>query len=58
MQGTLPLEGLTMPSTVGPMYYEHYPGTVGFTGIKINSPGGTASYLGSALWVKIGSEPP
>lgn len=51
MQGSLPIEGTNTPG--GLAYTERYPGAVGFTGVKISPLGGTAFYLGSALWVKI-----
>ena len=46
MQGDLPIEGTGF-------FIFPYPGAVGFTGIKVSPLGGTAFYLGSALWVSI-----
>ena len=38
--------------------YESYPGIFGFTGIKLRTRDYGCLFLGSALWVKIGNEPP
>ena len=51
--GNLPIP----PVSIG--WTHSYLGILGFIGIKLFNPSsGKNSYLGSALWVKIGSEPP
>ncbi len=57
MQGTLPIEGTSLGG-FGTLWYDVlYPGAVGFTGVKITLDN-EDFYIGSALWVKIGNEPP
>jgi len=56
LNGNLPIKPLELGSNepLGLGDTIHYPGVLGFTGIKF----GPFYYLGSAVWVKIGTEPP
>jgi len=57
LYGALPVNPLVISYPWGNNYY--YPGIMFFTGLHITSlHNGSSYYLGSALWVKIGSEPP
>ena len=57
LYGALPVNPLVISYPWGNNYY--YPGIMFFTGLHITSlNNGSSYYLGSALWVKIGSEPP
>jgi hypothetical protein len=53
--GTLPT--LRIPHVWGNENFS-YPGVIGFTGFKLSSTNDTKFFIGSALWVKIGSESP
>jgi hypothetical protein len=57
MYGYLPFEKQLFVPSAG-IYVYSYGGVDGFTGIKLLLPHSRHFYLGSALWVKIGPEPP
>jgi len=57
LYGALPVNPIVLSYPWGNNYY--HPGIMCFTGLHITSLNDESSYyLGSALWVKIGSEPP
>jgi len=49
---------LPISSFISFLVFECYPGVLGFTGIKIGLLDSHFFYMGSALWVKIGTNPP